>query len=346
MPRLVLVGALLGCLLPFAGQAATFNPDTASSRIKWTELAKALGPAPDVRGQRFGIVLKTQTNEYWRLMAAGYRRRAAADGVKLDIQAAQSETDQLRQLSIMQNMIGSRYKALLISPISTFNLQPAIDEATAAKIPVIDVDGAVVDSVEHFVGPINRDMGVEVANWFIRSYPAGGKVAVIEGQAGVLSTVQRSAGFRETLQATGLFDIVASASGQWDRRVAFEATNAVLAKVPDLVGIYCNNDTMALGAVDAVKAARALDRIRVFGTDGTAVAYASIAAGEMTGTVDIFPMMIGEIGLEIAARVSMGQSVPRVVETPQALVTRENIVRYAGDEEARRKTVLDDQRSR
>ncbi|MBX9934681.1 MAG: substrate-binding domain-containing protein [Methylobacterium sp.] len=340
-----LTGALVASIVAIASpvvQAGDFDPDTDPSRIKWTELAAKLGPAPNVRGRRFGIVLKTPTNEYWRLMAAGYRRRAAAVGVKIDIQAAQNETDQLRQLAILQTMIGSGYSALLISPISSFNLQPAIDEAHAAKIPIVDVDGAVVDSVRHFVGPINRDMGVHVANWFIRAYPKGGKVAVVEGQAGVFSTVQRSAGFRETLQATKRFEVAASLSGQWDRGKAAEVTRAMLQKNPDLIGIYCNNDTMALGAIDALKAMAALDRIKVFGSDGTKLAFAAIKAGELTGTVDIFPTMIGEIGLEVAERLSAGQPVTRVVETPQVLVTSANIARYDVEEDAKRRAVLDD----
>lgn len=345
MHKLVLPAALLACLAPVfcvSAKSGSFNPDTDPDRIRWTKLVQQLGPAPDVRGQRFGVILKTPTNEYWRLIAAGYRRRAAVGGVKLDIQAARSETDQSRQLALMQTMIGSRYTALLISPISSLNLQPAIDEAAAAGIPVVDVDGAVVDSVTHFVGPINRDMGVAVANWFIANAPSGGKLAIIEGQAGVFSTVQRSAGFREALSARRTFEIVASISGQWDRQIAFDATKAIVAEHPDLIGIYCNNDTMALGAVDALKSVRALERIRVFGVDGTSAAYASIRAGELTGTVDVFPMTISGIGLEIAERLAVKQRVPRVVETPKILITRENIARYDTDEAARHKAVLED----
>ena len=341
----VILAALLLCTATLSGGTArgqTFNPDTDPSRIRWTRLRETLGPSPVVHGQRFGVILKTPTNEYWRLMAAGYRQRGAADSVKLDIQAAQNETDQQRQLALMQIMIGSRYTALLISPISSFNLQPAIDEATAARIPVVDVDGAVVDSVEHFVGPINREMGAAVANWFIANTPSGGKVAIIEGQAGVFSTVQRSAGFREILRSKRTFEIVSSVSGQWDRQTAYEAAKAIILKTPDLLGIYCNNDTMALGAVDAAKAMHVLDRIRVFGSDGTSAAYASIKSGELTGTVDIFPTMIAEIGLEIAGRLSVKQKVPRVVETPQVLVTRDNIARYDVEDATRRKAILAD----
>ncbi|GJD95493.1 substrate-binding domain-containing protein [Methylobacterium iners] len=349
MHRLVAASVMAAGLLSslcLPSRAAPFNPDIEPDWIKWTQLTKALGPSPSVRGHRFGVVLKTQTNEYWRLMAAGYRRRAAAGGAKVDIQAAQSETDQLRQLSILHTMIGSGYKALMISPISAVNLKSALEEVKAARIPIVNVDGAVADEVRHFVGPVNRDMGVEVAKWFIRHYPAGGKVAVIEGQAGVLSTVHRTAGFIETLLATGKFEVAATPSGQWDRQIASDAAKAVVTRTPDLIGFYCNNDTMALGVVDALKSLQALDRVRVFGSDGTAVAYASIRAGELTGTVDIFPMMVGEIGLEIAERLSAGQSVPRVVETPQVLVTRENIARYGADEEARRRALIEDAREK
>ena len=146
MLRLTATAGLLFGLLTCtcrAGDAVHFDPDGDPSRIAWTELARALGPAPDLRGQRFGIVLKTLTNEYWRQMAAGYRERAAVDGVKLDLQAAQSEDDQLRQLSIMENMVGSGYKGLLISPQSAMNLQSAVDDAVTAGVPLVDVDGAV-----------------------------------------------------------------------------------------------------------------------------------------------------------------------------------------------------------
>jgi ribose transport system substrate-binding protein len=322
--------SLVGMLPPAHATAANlhFDPDTDPSRVQWLQLPERLGPPPVVRGTRFGAVLKTQTNEYWRLVAAGYRKRAAADGVKLDIQAAQSEHDPVQQLAIMENMIGSRPKAILISPMSALNLQPAIEDAMAVDLPVVDVDGDVVDSITHFVGAGNREIGVRVADWFIKHYPDGGKVAVVEGQEGVFSSIHRTAGFRDTILASGKFEIVASVSAHWDKKEAYDQATLILREAPDLIGIYCNNDTMALGVVAAVKDLRRLDRTRVFGTDGIRDAYDSIRAGELTGTVDMFPMLIGEVGLEVAERLTAGQSVPRVVITPQAVVTKDNMARY------------------
>ena len=345
MRKILLAGAALTVMLPALAAAAppaSLNPDTEPSRINWWELDSKLGPLPDAHGQRYGIVLKTLTNEYWRLLADGYRKGAAATHVTVEIQAAQGENDQIGQLSMMENMIGNTYKGLLISPQTDANLQPAIDEAVQANIPVVNVDDAVVSSIAHFVGNVQRENGVRAANWFIQHQPSGGKVAIIEGQAGVFAAVQRTAGFRSTIQATKNLQVVASVPGNWDRQTSYDAAATILQQHPDLVGFYCNNDTMALGVVEAVKAANLLTQVHVIGTDGTNDAYVSIKAGDLTGTVDSFPGLTGEIALQVAERLAAGQTVPRVVATPQALVTKDNMARYKGSEEDQRKALIAD----
>ena len=89
---------------------------------------------------------------------------------------------------------------------------------------------------------------------------------------------------------------------------------------------------MALGVVEAVKAAGAQDKVVVFGTDGISDAYASVRAGELTGTVDSFPVLTGEVAMEVALRLMAEQDLPRVVATPQALITADNIETYATDD--------------
>jgi len=94
---------------------------------------------------------------------------------------------------------------------------------------------------------------------------------------------------------------------------------------------------MALGVVEAVKAAGKLNQIAVIGTDGISDAYKSIKDGELTATVDSFPVLTGEVAMEVAL-----QKLPRVVATPQALVTKENVARYTGDEAQVRKNLMED----
>ena len=259
--------------LSFSGLAAAqslspLNSDTEADRMDWSELNTKFGALPTVpEGTSVGGVSKTLTNEYWRSLGEGYQNTADANGVKFVYQAAANEGDQLGQLGIAENLITQGFNALLFSPQTDVNLQPALEQATKKGIPVLNVNDAVIPGATHYVGNVQKDNGVRAANWFIENNPDGGKVAVIEGQPGVFAAGQRTAGFTETINAdsNGLA-VVASVPANWSRELAFNAAATIMKQHPDLVGFYANNDGMALGVVEAVKAAKLQDQIAVIGT--------------------------------------------------------------------------------
>lgn len=343
IPALALALALAAATTAAAQDLPPLNSDTEADRMDWSELEAEFGPMPETpEGTRVGGVSKTLTNEYWRSLGEGYENVAEAQGVEFVYQAAQSEGDQLGQLSIAETLITQGFDALLFSPQTDANLLPAVEQAEAAGVTVVNINDAVIPSAEHYVGNVQRDNGVRVANWFLENRPDGGKVAVIEGQPGVFAAGQRTAGFTETI-GEGSFEVVASVPANWSRQEAFDAASTILQQHPDLVGFYANNDGMALGVVEAVRAAGLEDQVAVFGTDGISDAYASIREGGLTGTVDSFPVLTGEVGMEVALRLLGGQDLPRVVATPQALVTAENVERYATDDMAALRQTLMEQ---
>jgi ribose transport system substrate-binding protein len=325
----------------FAQELKPLNSDTETDRVAWSELQTKFGAVPAApSGTGIGGVSKTLTNEYWRTLGEGYASYAKKAGVEIAYQAAQSEGDQLGQLSIAENLISQGFDALLLSPQTDNNLQPALESAESQGIPVVNVNDAVIPGARHYVGNVQRDNGVRVAKWFLENRPSGGKVAVIEGQAGVFAAGQRTKGFTDTITQGGKFTVVASVPGNWDRQVAYDAAATILQQNPDLTGFYANNDGMALGVMEAVKAAGLQDKVVVFGTDGISDAYASIRAGELTGTVDSFPMLTGEVAMETALRLIGKQTLPRVVTTPQALITKANVETFAVKGDALRKVLM------
>jgi ribose transport system substrate-binding protein len=326
------VAATLWANVSFAQELAPLNSDTEKDRIDWSQLQTKFGALPKPpKGTKAGGVSKTLTNEYWRSLGEGYKKFADKAGVDVAYQAAQSEGDQLGQLTIAEGMVTQGFNVLLVSPQTDANLQPVMEQAKESNVPVVNVNDAVIPQAEHYVGNVQRDNGVRVAKWFIANRPEGGKVAIIEGQAGVYAAVQRTDGFKSTIGEGGKFQVVASVPGNWDRQQSYDAATNILQQHPDLIGFYCNNDGMALGVVEAVKAANLLGKVAVFGTDGISDAYASIKAGELTGTVDSFPVLTGEVAMESALRLVAGQKLPRVVATPQALITKDNLAKYQGD---------------
>lgn len=322
---LSVLASTLFCTSVYAADLPPLQSDTEPDRTDWTELSAKYGPMPAVDSKlKIGGVSKTLTNEYWRSLGEGYQTTAKKYGFMLAYQAAANEDDQLGQLSIAETLISQGFNGLLVSPQTDANLQPAYEVAKSKGIPVVNVNDAVMPSAAHYVGNVQKDNGVRVANWFIQHHPEGGKVAVIEGQAGVYAATQRTKGFKETIGANGKFTVVASVPANWSRENAYNAATTILQQHPDMVGFYANNDGMALGVVEAVRAQGKTNQVAVFGTDGISDAYASIKRGELTGTVDSFPVLTGEVAMEVMLRLIDGQKISRVVSTPQALITKEN----------------------
>ena len=302
-----------------------FDPDNAKDAIAYGQLAAKLGSVPKAsKPYKVGAVVKFLGNEYWKLLADGMQSKAAQYGIALDVQGAATESDPAGQLSIMQAMIDKGYPALLVSPQTDANLVQAVERARKAGILIVNVDDAVLKDAEHFVGPNQYDNGVRAAKYLVQKLPNGGEVAVIEGLAGVYAAKQRTAGFVNTLAGTNV-KVAASVHGDWDLQKSLSAATTILKQYTNIQGFYCNNDVMALGAVEAVGRAGRLGKTMVIGTDGIHAAYNSIRAGELTATVDSFPFVTGQAAVEVALRLLEGQAVPRVVFSPQNLVTRDNV---------------------
>lgn len=318
---------LVGCkkTVPVApAPTGPLDPDNAKDAIIYSQLTARLGPVPKAsKPYRIGVVVKFLGNEYWKLLADGMHSKADQYGIALDVQGAATESDPAGQLSIMQAMIDKQYEALLVSPQTDENLVPAVERARRAGILIVNVDDAVLKDAEHFVGPNQYENGIRAARYFAQKLPSGGEVAIIEGLAGVYAAKQRTAGFVTTLAGTNI-KLIADVHGDWDLQKSLAAATSIIKQHPSIQGFYCNNDIMALGVVEAVNNAGRLGKIMVIGTDGIHAAYDSIRAGKLTATVDSFPFATGEVAVEVALRLLGGQTVPRVVFSPQNLVTREN----------------------
>ena len=135
---------------------------------------------------------------------------------------------------------------------------------------------------------------------------------------------ERTAGFKDWIKSnnSGL-EVAAEQNADWDRQKAKELATTWIAQYPDMKAIFCNNDDMALGVVEAVEEAGS--DILVVGVDGIGEAYDSIRAGKLDATVDSFPYYMAQVATECTLRVLAGQDVPHVVATPQALIDSENV---------------------
>jgi len=310
--------------------SSAFNPDEDPSGQEALELRASLGAVPKAEGPlQLGAVAKAFENEYWRTLKEGMETgvaKAADQGVDvtIDVRSAQGESDEQGQLSIVKDMVNKGYSGLLLSPISDGNLGPGVEDAKKAGIPVINVNDGIIANADTFVGPKAKQNGELAAEWIANQLGSEGEVAIVIGMPKAFAARQRTAGFEEWLGANAPgISVVEKQNADWDRSKAKDLADTWIKIHPDLKAIFCNNDTMALGVVEAVKASG--KDILVVGVDGIGEAYDSIRKGELDATIDSFPLYKGQIAVEMMLRSIGGQELPRVIWTPQALIDSTNV---------------------
>lgn len=257
-------------------------------------------------GEKYAVILKTQATDFWVKMWKGVEAERAAKGVKADLYSAQSEDDLEGQLTILESCIQQGYDGIAIAPLSGVNVLPGIGEASKKGITIVDVDerfdekelanqgGACVA----FVATDNVAVGAKGAKYIVDTAGQGAKVAIIEGKSGNQSSEDRTQGAKQAF-TDGNMKIVSSQAADWDRQKAMDIVSTLIQQNPDLKGIYCCNDGMALGAVQAVINAGKSGKILVVGTDGDAEAVSSIANHELSATVAQDPAQIGASSLDL-----------------------------------------------
>jgi len=280
-----------------------------------------------------GVVLKTLANPFWGAMRDGIEEGGKRFGFNLLVQAVASEQDVEPQLNTCLNILQRNVDALVVAAINATNLLPCIREANRRGIPVVDLDAnldpAILQreglKVAFSISSDNRRAGAQAAEYLIKRVGTDfrGKVLIIEGLAGNPTSAARRDGFRDRLrQLAPQATIVASLPGDWDRLKAANITNDILQRHPDLSAIYAANDTMALGAVEALFAAGKGNQVVVIGTDGNADAVRSIRAGRLTASVAQLPYLVGYQALENLAKLMQGQSVPTRVIVPTLVIDK------------------------
>ncbi len=287
------LGLLAGC------QPAAPAPSTEAPAAQQTPAAGEATPAPAAE-EKYAMLLKPVSNEYWSIMEAGVKEWATQQGITVDVYAAESEENLAGQLSQLEDIAKKGYAGIAVAPLSPVNLISGIVMVNQAGIPIVDVDEAV-DFTElkanggAMVGQVTTDnlMVGKRAGEFIVEKIGTGKVAIIEGTGGNVTSQNRSAGAKEVFESTEGVELVASQPGDWDRVKSLDVATNILQTNPDLKAFYCANDTMALGVYQAVVNANKQDQVIVVGTDGVAGAVESIKNGELTASVAQDPVGIG-----------------------------------------------------
>ena len=303
------------------------------------KMLEALAPLPKMgNGEKIGAVAFSMTNPFWVTVEEGYKDAAKEYGVTVDVVAAQKEADETGQAEAFNTLLAKDYNAFAISAMTPFNLVPSVANANKKGLKVVavgtNIDAAAAKDagavVEAFVTSDFKEQGKMGAEYIMKKIGSPAKVAVIQGQAGADNSEQRKQGAIEGFKAKG-GEVVAVEAADWDAQKAYDIATNILKANPDLRGIMCANDEMALGVVGALKAANKKEQVVVCGIDFIDNARQSIIAGELDGSVAMSPYLFGKAGLILSLKATQGQKIDTdIFWTPIGLITADNVAEYEG----------------
>lgn len=278
--------------------------------MKKLMLASAMGAvcATSWAADLVGASLLTQQHPFYIELADAMKAQAAEKG--LDLQVSIANQDLSKQLADVEDFIVKGAKVIVISPVDSKGVFPAIKKAQDAGITVITVDVPANDvEVTSYIGTDNYAGGVKAGDLMAEVLSKKGKVALITYPT-VQSVVSRIDGFKKALAAYPEMEIVAEQAGI-TRAEALAVAQNMLQANPDIQGIFGFGDDAALAAAVAVKSAGLQDKVKVIGFDGMKEARDAVDNDPvMVGVIQQFPDQMGKTSVDTAVKVLVGEEVP------------------------------------
>lgn len=267
-----------------------------------------------------GVTLLTREQRFYQDLEAGLQAEAARKGYRLIITSG--DFDLAKQQAQIENFVVQHVDAIIVCPVNSQGIGPAIGRATAAHIPVVSADTKAADApVLSAVASDNRASSRLAATFMTGALGDSGAVAVI-GQPETQTGLDRQQAFIDEVTHHPRVSVVAVLNGGGVRDRALKAADDILQGHPDLRGIFAINDETALGALAAARArGKTAATFTIVGYDATPEAVAAIKSRSMLkADVAQQPREIGAKAIDAVAAYFAHQPTDSVITVPVRLI--------------------------
>ena len=282
---------------------------------------------------KIALVMKSLANEFFKTMAEGARTHhdQHADQYELEVVGIRNELDVAEQIQFVELIVARKVDAIVIAPADSKALVPVCKRAMDAGIIVVNIDNKFDEAVLAdkavkipFVGPDNRKGARLAGEYLAQRLKPGDDVAIIEGAPNTFNGIQRKLGFEDAMKSAGM-NIVASQSGYWEMEKANQVVASIITAHRQLRAVLCSNDSMALGALAALKAAGRANDVLVVGFDNISAVQKLLKTGEIVCTIDQHADKLAIYGIEYAVEMLKTGAAPADKETPVDLITTQTL---------------------
>lgn len=229
-----------------------------------------------------------------------------------------------RQMEEIRELIDLGVELIFINPVDWTKIEPALELAHAAKIPVIAIDTNVEDDslVVCTVVSDNYNAGVQCAEHLLKN-SSGGKIALLK-HSQARSSIDRIQGFLDKIAENKNFQVVVESECLGQLEVAMPVMEKMIRTHPEINIVMALNDPAAMGALAALQNNNRRD-VKVYGVDGVPETKEMIFSRRMTATAGQSPRQIGKIAADRAYKVLAGEQVEKIIKLPTKLLSAENI---------------------
>lgn len=292
------------------------------------------GPGPSTADPvRIALVPPGFTSPFHVAVQKGAEKAAKELGWQLDAVAAEREDDFAGQVAVFEQEIQKGVRAIAVNPIDSGAIANAVKKANSAKIPVLMhnmITPVDAGDVTEYIGYDQWSGAAKLGAYACELLHGKGYVFILTGIPG-FHTNRRTGGFKWGLEKQCPdVRVVGEQTAEWEREEGVNVAAAALQQHPEINLFYGNSDEMDIGAcIAAKKLGRKINQdIYCIGIDGNPVTLDLIAKGDLTATLGVYPEKIGETLVQQMEKVMRQEAVPRILETPSLVVTRENLDEY------------------
>jgi inositol transport system substrate-binding protein len=286
-----------------------------------------------------GVSMAAFDDNFLTVLRNGLQAQADATGLSVQIEDAQN--DVAKQLDQINNFIASGVTAIIVNPVDTSATQAMTDAAAAAGVPLVYVNRQPINldtlpDNQAFVASNEVDSGTLETIALCDNWAAEGKtevnVYVMQGELSNQAAVQRTQDIYDVIEAGKCkvkVNVIDQQTANWSRDQATSLMTNWLSSGAAFDGVIANNDEMAIGALQAIKAAGIdMATVQVGGVDATQDALAAMQAGDLDVTVFQNANAQGAGALDAAVKLAAGEAVDQSVWIPFELVTPANVADY------------------
>lgn len=268
------------------------------------------------------VFTKNTTNPAYSAFRLAADQIGQAMGARIVHFVPQQPDNVDEQKAMIEQVLKERPDAVVFIPVDDVAMIEPVRKLNDAKIPVVLAANQLPGNFVTFVGADDFDIGYRQARYLFDHLAGKGRIVILEGTAGAPTNRERLRGYKQALAEAPGITVLASASGSYQQADGKRVMAGFLADHPEIDAVLSANDSMALGALEALKQANRT--AIVIGINGILPAVKGIESGDMLATVDFNMFKIGCIATRAAVRHLRRQPLPDKVMLPAEVIDKTN----------------------